>query len=323
MTEQTAPMPDDRIEEIRARAAAATKGPWTWHRHRPEDDPNLVVAIGRRYVMSIGRRERTRQDAAAISLATYMKETETYDLKLNDGKGGYRYLTEDEIEQAIREDYLLDPWGNDAYDNRLFFHDPAPASAQSQPADDAHPNAVFLEHSRQDVDDLLAEVDRLRRDCRMLGAALQVSMRSNVMCKHRLATTAEEMAEHMAECSPGKAAIVAHTGSADEVVEKMVAEGWTLDPHIEYVAGKRIRTLTAPAGAVVPADVQSAVDDPDVNARDLSCQALALSVDPDVQTFYGRKVVGYAEEMARRTEDHVFGCEAIGHTCDESTPDGA
>lgn len=50
-----------------------------------------------------------------------------------------------------------------------------------------------------------------------------------------------------------------------------------------------------------------------VDARNLSCQALQLSIDPDVLTFHGTPVTGYAEEMARRTEAHVYGCDLIGH----------
>lgn len=53
------------------------------------------------------------------------------------------------------------------------------------------------------------------------------------------------------------------------------------------------------------------VDGP-VDASDLSCSGLTW-VDPDVRTFHGRPVNGYAEEMARRTEDHVFGCESPSH----------
>lgn len=49
-----------------------------------------------------------------------------------------------------------------------------------------------------------------------------------------------------------------------------------------------------------------------VDAEHLSCQGLQ-SVDPDLLTFHGDRVLGYAEELARRTEDHVFGCERIGH----------
>lgn len=41
--------------------------------------------------------------------------------------------------------------------------------------------------------------------------------------------------------------IVAHQGSADDVVATMVAAGWTLSDRVEYVAGKRIRTLIPPS----------------------------------------------------------------------------
>lgn len=48
------------------------------------------------------------------------------------------------------------------------------------------------------------------------------------------------------------------------------------------------------------------------DARDLSCQGLTL-VDPGVLTFHGYEVVGFAEEMQRRGEIHVYGCDVIGH----------
>lgn len=45
----------------------------------------------------------------------------------------------------------------------------------------------------------------------------------------------------------GDPCIVAHEGSADEVVATMLAAGWTLSDEVEYVSGKRIRTLVAPS----------------------------------------------------------------------------
>ncbi len=97
-------------------------------------------------------------------------------------------------------------------------------------------------------EDLEAEIARLTRELVVVQAALQVSMRSNVMCRHRLATTADELAEHLVECHAGVSALVCQEGSADEQVNLLVEQGWTLDPHIEYVAGKRIRLLTQPTG---------------------------------------------------------------------------
>ncbi|MET8987744.1 hypothetical protein ABZW49_20045 [Nonomuraea wenchangensis] len=54
------------------------------------------------------------------------------------------------------------------------------------------------------------------------------------------------------------------------------------------------------------------------DARDLSCQGLAL-VDPASVTFHGWLVAGYAEEMQRRGEGHVYGCDVIGHLAADPT----
>jgi hypothetical protein len=42
------------------------------------------------------------------------------------------------------------------------------------------------------------------------------------------------------------AAIVQQEGSADDLIERLVAEGWTLDPGEEHIGGKRVRTLRVP-----------------------------------------------------------------------------
>jgi hypothetical protein len=55
------------------------------------------------------------------------------------------------------------------------------------------------------------------------------------------------------------------------------------------------------------------------DARNISCQGLALNVDPDVLTFHGKPVTNYAEEWARRGEGHIYGCDLVGHIPD---PDG-
>lgn len=58
-------------------------------------------------------------------------------------------------------------------------------------------------------------------------------------------TPAGVVAEHIAECTDAKAAIVVD-GSADEVIASLVAAGWGLSERVEYVAGKRIRYVTVP-----------------------------------------------------------------------------
>lgn len=57
-----------------------------------------------------------------------------------------------------------------------------------------------------------------------------------------------------------------------------------------------------------------------VDARNISCQGLAQSIDPDVLTFHGQTVVNYAEEIERRGEGHVYGCDLIGHVMEPDLP---
>ena len=49
-----------------------------------------------------------------------------------------------------------------------------------------------------------------------------------------------------------------------------------------------------------------------VQAKNLSCQGLQM-VDPDQPIRGGQPVEGFRQEMKRRGEGHVFGCELIGH----------
>lgn len=59
-------------------------------------------------------------------------------------------------------------------------------------------------------------------------------------------TGAEALAEHLVECREVDAAVVVD-GNADELVAKMLAEGWTYGG-VEYVQGKRVRYLAPPPG---------------------------------------------------------------------------
>jgi hypothetical protein len=54
------------------------------------------------------------------------------------------------------------------------------------------------------------------------------------------------VAEHAARCLGVDAAIVVD-GNADEIIERLVAAGWTLDTRVDQLAGKRIRTVVPPA----------------------------------------------------------------------------
>jgi hypothetical protein len=59
-------------------------------------------------------------------------------------------------------------------------------------------------------------------------------------------TAADEVVEHMVNCTDATAALVMHEGSADDVIAQMIEQGWTLEDRVDRVAGKRIRFLRAP-----------------------------------------------------------------------------
>lgn len=57
---------------------------------------------------------------------------------------------------------------------------------------------------------------------------------------------AEELADHLKNCRDVDA-VIAGDGNLDEVVNTMIAAGWTFDG-VEYVEGKRVRYLVPPPG---------------------------------------------------------------------------
>lgn len=167
------------LDAIRARAAAATKGPWRWAGNVDFDDPRLIGAGGD--ILGHIPRERVRNDRAAEAYANYLREA-----SVDDGDGGWRSYTDEEIEEHVEAEWLIDSWGEPMKDERMaFYGEPGPfyhdarelaifavcpeATDRSDPrvyrADITglrNPNAVFIAAARQDVDDLLAEIDRLR-----------------------------------------------------------------------------------------------------------------------------------------------------------------
>lgn len=58
----------------------------------------------------------------------------------------------------------------------------------------------------------------------------------------------EDLAEHLSQCRAVDAAIVVQ-GSADEVVSRLLAEGWTYEG-VEYLGDKRVRYLVPPSDRV-------------------------------------------------------------------------
>jgi hypothetical protein len=170
--------------DIRRREAAASPGPWFWRGNVDHSDPELSrykPGWGRVEVLRHHSRDRTADDASAKAYDEYLRDTERRD----ETTGKFRSLTAEERAEKIREDWLLDQWGEPATDNRLAFVHPKhmhaldardlaiyevcpTATKRNDPrvyrADIIgirHPDAEFMAHSRQDVTDLLAAVDRV------------------------------------------------------------------------------------------------------------------------------------------------------------------
>ncbi|MEV4671005.1 hypothetical protein AB0K34_05060 [Actinomadura sp. NPDC049382] len=59
-------------------------------------------------------------------------------------------------------------------------------------------------------------------------------------------TGADELLDHIAQCHPEVTGLIAaQSGSLDDQVAEMVAQGWTVET-VELVAGKRVRIMTPP-----------------------------------------------------------------------------
>lgn len=55
----------------------------------------------------------------------------------------------------------------------------------------------------------------------------------------------EVITSHLVQCTQARAALVVD-GSADGIIARLTAAGWTLEERTDLVAGKRIRFLRAP-----------------------------------------------------------------------------
>jgi hypothetical protein len=157
--------PADRLAEIRARAAAATPGPWGWRGNIDYGCPSLRARhpkFGITDVLTQVSVERTADDPALQGIEDYDADTRA----------------------EIIENYLRDHWGEPIKEQHLAFvtddmlvearqlveFEVAPnATTRKDPkvyrADIVgirHPDAEFIAAARADIDWLIAEVDRLR-----------------------------------------------------------------------------------------------------------------------------------------------------------------
>ena len=117
-------MDTEHLNVIRDRAEAATPGPWGWFGNLKADGPYLAtVHGGRRFVMQFAR----------LGMQSAQPRFQVYDPEHDWG-----YMVDGRDLAIYEADHRADIVG---FDN---------------------PDAEFIAHARQDVADLLAEVDQLR-----------------------------------------------------------------------------------------------------------------------------------------------------------------
>ena len=167
------------LDAIKARLDAATPGPWFWWGNT---DTHSTALCGRQPGIGVCEVIST----VSVKRSTTGREADANRSSLRD----LTDLTEEEIEGHIRE-WAFDEWSGEAReDQRLAITDEnyirrsveevavyQVARAQGLPDDTPRdhekvyradicdvrtPNGRFLAHSRQDVEDLVAEVERLR-----------------------------------------------------------------------------------------------------------------------------------------------------------------
>lgn len=134
------------LDAIRARAEAATPGPWGWFGN--VDNAHLYLATrrwGRHYVMGFRRLGMQGAQPEFVSGRTWRKNA--------DGSVDFGTVGSGIVPGARLARYEVAPDATKRSDPRVYrgditgFH---------------NPDAEFIANARQDIADLLAEVDRLR-----------------------------------------------------------------------------------------------------------------------------------------------------------------
>lgn len=157
-------MTDPQLDEIRARAAAATGDAWHWAGNTDTGEPYLAAWIsgaGRCQVLAIGQDTRDSSGLEAERLRSEMREA-----------GYSEEFVEEEVEHWAagrdpRLKFMTDLMLVNARDH-VVFEVSRGATSREDPSvyradivDIRHPDADFIAHSRTDIDWLLKEVDRL------------------------------------------------------------------------------------------------------------------------------------------------------------------
>lgn len=156
-----------------------------WRGNVDHDDPALsrwVPGHGRVEVLRHYPRERTAADRGARAYAEYLGEVDC----LDDATGKWRSYTEEEIAEKVQQEWVEDRFGSPHRESRMAFSDHEnlfakdarelaifevcptathrgdPRVYRADIVGVRHPDAEFIAHSRQDVDDLLAIIAKVR-----------------------------------------------------------------------------------------------------------------------------------------------------------------
>lgn len=160
-----------------------------WRGNVDHDEPTLCYykpGWGRVEVLRHYPRERTADDRDAKEYARFLREASISDGVDETGRTKFRPYTGEEIAERVREDWLEDPWGGTRTDPRMAFVDRKhmhaldarelaifevcpeaidrndPRVYRADITGVRHPDADFIAHSRQDIDDLLAMIEKVR-----------------------------------------------------------------------------------------------------------------------------------------------------------------
>ena len=140
-------MTDLDLAAIRARAEAATSGPWHWAGNTDTGEPYLATWIkgaGRCQVLSIGTEPRDMHDQASETYRSYLRETGEY--------------TDEEIERNV-EQLVYDQWDNpNTYPRLQFLNDLMCVNARDLAIYEVAPEAT----SREDPDVYRADITGIR-----------------------------------------------------------------------------------------------------------------------------------------------------------------
>lgn len=135
------------LDAIRARANAATPGPWGWFGNTDVHEMHLATKkFGRLLIMDI---RRWGMQSARPRFAEGRTWTPTPQEHLDFPTAGLM------VDGDKRARYEVAPDATSRDDERVYRADITGIR---------NPDAEFIAHARQDIDDLLAEVDRLRNE---------------------------------------------------------------------------------------------------------------------------------------------------------------